>query len=222
MTLHSQHQGRQHGDGLLPGDAAALGLRHQEVVEAEVDLLSPDLLPGHVELVGQAVRVPGEVRGHHHLPALLTVVGQLFEISALDYLEQSRGLGPGPRDPEGGRQVRLEDFHHLTELSLGTETLGFVIFLKQCVLSHNILEPEVPSGLRVSVVDQLSILVKLFLPQPTVPLLSVPPLGPVCGPRHIKISRSGDNNTIRKTLAGVSPDQTRLTDRTFSIMKTTL
>ena len=96
VRLDPEHQGRQHGYSLLAGDAPRLCLRHQEVVKPEIYLLTPDLLPGHVELVGQVIWVPGQHRGHSHISAAR--LSELLEVATLNNLHQRCGLGPGPGD----------------------------------------------------------------------------------------------------------------------------
>ena len=65
-------------------------------MKPEIDLLAPDLLSGHVELVGQVVRVPGQHSGHRHVAA--AGLGELLEVATLNNFHQRRGLGPGPSD----------------------------------------------------------------------------------------------------------------------------
>ena len=193
VRLDPEHQGRQHGHGLLARNAPGLCLRHQEVVKPEIDFLAPNLLPGHIELVGEFVRVPGQHGGHRHVAA--AGLGELLEVTTLDDLHQRRRLGPSPRDPgkeclkfsmerfrvspERCRKICLEDSHHLIKVLVRAEVLSPVEFVKKLILSDDILETEVLPRIRVPVVDHLAVLVILDLAESLVPLLVVSSLPPI-------------------------------------------
>ena len=100
VRLNTKDQGRDHGDCLLPGDAATISLSYEEVVKLEIDFLSSDIFPGGIQLVSKTVRVPGEDFGDDDISTLSQEFCQLLEILAFYDLQNSISVGSSSSNPE--------------------------------------------------------------------------------------------------------------------------
>merc|ERR1719244_476900 len=60
VRFHPQDQWWNHGDSLLSRDGPSLCTGDQEIVQLPVDLHFPYVLPCHIQLISQIIRVPWE------------------------------------------------------------------------------------------------------------------------------------------------------------------
>ena len=84
------------------------------------------------------------------------------------YSASSTNLRSCASNPERGRKVCSQDFHHLFPLITRADALGFVEIFKQFVLSNNVFVSKRSSSLSVPVINLFSSRIILQFTKPPV------------------------------------------------------
>ena len=129
VRLHSQHQGRQHWDGLLPGYRPNIGLSYEEAVQLLILLPLLDLLPGEVELVGATSGNPWQDFGQSNCLVSLVCGCKLGEEGAFNNSTEpfslniaskweSNGVSPCIYETKSRKTFHTRDLFNTTQNTL--------------------------------------------------------------------------------------------------------
>ena len=188
VRLHVEEQRREHRHGLLPRDAADVGLVHQQLLEAlELGRLAQHVL-AHVEVPAEALGVPLELARRRHLLALELDAAQERQVDVPHPVQQLARRGLPGCDAERGRQRRPHRRQEALPLLLGHDLLPLVVGIKlgARLLKRRVLTVALAFGGALLPAPALEVLAhggpeacpKFFLRAPQDGALHVTPIAP--------------------------------------------
>lgn len=136
VRLHVQHQRRNHGNRLLPTDAARIRFGNQKVVQLVVLLRAADVLARQLQLPAHLVRIP---RQAEWLLNGCILFGRVrVEQLVLDQVLQPLSLGLVAGYAECGRQWVAQHGQEVLELRLGADVCMLVVAIEGIVVSDQL------------------------------------------------------------------------------------